>query len=339
MDTLTHIVLGGCIGEIFVGKKIGRRALFLGAVAQSVPDIDFIGSFLYSPSANLLAHRGFTHGFLFALIVTPVLAWLADRWRRPHDVRFRTWLWFFGTEIIVHIVLDAANAYGTGWFEPFNNARFSYHLLFVADPLFSIVPGVVFVWLAFKRRHRQRTFWAFVTLCWCGLYVSFCILSKSVVEKDVKSIAAQQQITYRRYFTTPTPLNSMLWFVVLEGEEGYHIGYRSLFDKQPTMPFEYFPRNDSLLLPVKDLHDLADLTQFSQGFYTVEQWGDTLVFNDLRFGQMIGWRNPRAKFSFHYFLKSAYSNDMVVQRGRFANWDKNAWISLWRRIGGNHSHP
>ncbi len=61
MDTLTHIVLGGCIGEIFVGRNIGKRALILGAVAQSVPDSDIILSFWYSPSANLLAHRGLSH--------------------------------------------------------------------------------------------------------------------------------------------------------------------------------------------------------------------------------------------------------------------------------------
>jgi len=30
---------------------------------------------------------------------------------------------------------------------------------------------------------------------------------------------------------------------------------------------------------------VMDLKTFSQGYYTVEKWKDTLVFNDLRFGQ------------------------------------------------------
>lgn len=334
MDTVTHIVLGGCIGEIFLGKKVGKRALFLGAVAQSVPDIDFVASYWYSPSANLLAHRGFTHSFLFLLLITPLLAWLADRWRRPHDVRFRTWLWFFGTEILVHLFLDAMNAYGTGWFEPFNDARFSFNVLFVADPLFSIVPLGVFIWLIFRRTHRQRTFWSVITIGWCVFYLGVSIVNKTVVESDVKKIAKRENIVYHRHFTTPTPFNNMLWFVVLEGDKGYYIGHRSVFDSRYSMPFYYFPRNDSLLLPVKDLDDLVDLTRFSQGYYTVEKWGDTLVFNDLRFGQIIGWKDPYAHFTFHYFLKSPYSNDMVVQRGRFRNWNMAALRSMWQRIRG-----
>jgi membrane-bound metal-dependent hydrolase YbcI (DUF457 family) len=43
--------------------------MFLGAVAQSVPDIDFIASFWTSTSENLLAHRGFTHSILFTLLM------------------------------------------------------------------------------------------------------------------------------------------------------------------------------------------------------------------------------------------------------------------------------
>jgi inner membrane protein len=33
MDSLTHIVAGACIGEIALGKKIGRKAMLWGALA------------------------------------------------------------------------------------------------------------------------------------------------------------------------------------------------------------------------------------------------------------------------------------------------------------------
>jgi len=52
MDSITHIVLGACIGEVFIGKKAGKRALLLGAVANSLPDIDFVASFLLPPTNN-----------------------------------------------------------------------------------------------------------------------------------------------------------------------------------------------------------------------------------------------------------------------------------------------
>lgn len=55
VDSLTHIALGACMGDAFAGKQLGKRAMFLGAVAQSVPDIDFIPSFWLSTAENLLA--------------------------------------------------------------------------------------------------------------------------------------------------------------------------------------------------------------------------------------------------------------------------------------------
>ena len=61
MDSITHIALGACMGEAFAGKTLGKKAMLWGALAQSIPDIDFIASFWMDTSSNLLAHRGFTH--------------------------------------------------------------------------------------------------------------------------------------------------------------------------------------------------------------------------------------------------------------------------------------
>jgi len=334
MDSITHIVLGACIGEVFIGKKAGKRALLLGAVANSLPDIDFVASFLLPPTKDLLAHRGFTHSILFVLLITPLLAWLADRWRRPHNIAFKTWLWFFATELFCHLFIDSFNAYGTGLLIPFSHRRFSLHAMFVADPLFSIVPFVIAIALMFIKRDYIRKRWAAIAIGWCALYLVFDVVNKVIVESAVSAIAKEQHITYRRHFTTPTPLNNLLWYIVLEDDKGYHIGYRSVFDTQHTIDFTYFPRNDSLLIPVKDLDELKDLFRFSQGYYTVEKADHTLMFNDLRFEQIVGWYNPRAGFVFHYYLQKPYSNNMVVQRGRFAKWDKAALESMWHRIKG-----
>lgn len=334
MDSLTHIVLGACIGEIFIGRKTGRRALLLGAVAQSIPDIDFVTSFWMPASDNLIAHRGFTHSILFVVLMTPLLSWLADKWRRPHDVAFKTWLLFFGSELFCHLALDTANAYGTGWLEPFSHQRFSYHTLFVADPLFSIVPGIATVLLVFFRRHRRRKHWAAFSIGWCAVYLGLSLSNKAIIEGEIASVTQAQNIKYRRHFTTPTPLNNLLWYVVLEDDKGYYTGYRSVFDDPRKQDLHYFPRNDSLLLAVQDLDELRQLLRFSQGYYTIEKWHDSLVFNDLRFGQMSGWNDPNAGFVFHYFLKQPRSNDMVIQRGRFAGWNKAVIMSMLRRIKG-----
>jgi inner membrane protein len=107
-----------------------------------------------------------------------------------------------------------------------------------------------------------------------------------------------------------------------------------VFDKGNKLNLQYFPRNKSLLSVAKDQKEVQELIRFSQGYYTVEQRKDTLVFNDLRFGQVIGWQNPKEEFAFHYYLQPAIDNTLVVQRGRFAKWNRHSFDTFWKRIKG-----
>ena len=166
------------------------------------------------------------------------------------------------------------------------------------------------------------------------LYLVYCLINKAKIDSDVRQIFRSEEITYNRYFTTPAPLQSWLWFVVAEDDNGYHVGFRSLFDQEKAIDFEFFPRQDSLLDPVRDHEEVLKLIRFSQGFYTVEEWSDTLVFNDLRFGQMLGWEHPRGRFVFHYFINHPDDNTLVVQRGRFKGWNYQVFKGLVERAMG-----
>ena len=335
MDSLTHIAIGACLGEVFAGKKLGKKALLWGALAQSIPDIDFIATAWSSTSENLLAHRGFTHSFLFAILITPLLAFAADRWHRPHNITFKKWLFFFGTQILIHLLIDGMNVYGAGWFEPFSHERISYNWIYVADPFFSIWPGVsLLVLLLSSYKFKSRLFWARSALITCGVYLLYCGLNKAKIDTEVREIMASQQIPYTRYFTTPTPLNNWLWNVVAASDSGFYIGYRSVFDKKDSIRFHYVAQQKSLLQPVADHEDLQQLIRFSKGYYTVENRNDTLLFNDIRFGEQIGWRKSGSPFVFYYYLQHPEENKMIVQRGRFAGWDRSAFASLLHRIKG-----
>ncbi len=307
-----------------------------GVLAQSIPDIDFVAAFWLNTSENLLAHRGFTHSFLFALIIVPAFALAADHWHRPHNIRFSKFILFFATQVFIHIILDAFNNYGVGWFEPFSHQRISFNILFVADPFFSFGLGVAAVALIIlKRLDKRRKLWMNFGLILPVFYLCYSLFNKTLIEKDVRKAFSIQKISYQDYFTTPTPFNNWLWYVVAKDDSGYNVGFRSVFDKKSTIDFTYFPRNDSFLQSVHDHKDIHDLLQFARGFYTVEKWNDTLVFNDLRFGQITGWQNPKGKFAFHYFLQHPDNNKMVVQRGRFEGWNRQTVKSLIKRIKGN----
>jgi len=163
----------------------------------------------------------------------------------------------------------------------------------------------------------------------------YCIANKLIIDNFLKKDLEKQHITARRYLTTPTPLNNLLWFVIADNDSGYYLGYRSLLDKSSSITFHFDSRSDSLLLKAPDKKNLARLLRFSQGYYTAQEWHDTLVFNDLRFGEMRGWEMPEPRFVCHYYLQYPAANEMIVQRGRFAGWDRQAVGTFVNRILGN----
>jgi inner membrane protein len=336
LDSLTHIAIGACVGEAFFEKGFGKKAMIWGALAQSIPDIDFVSSFWLKPAESLLAHRGFTHSILFALLVVPILSLVADKIHKPHNISFKKWILFFLTEVFLHLFLDAFNNYGVGWFEPFSHIRFSFNIIYVADPFFSLWPGMALVALIILNRYnRARDFWWKFGIFIPFIYLSYCTYNKVHINNDVKEILVKQHIPHERYFTTPAPLQNWLWYVVAGNDSGYYVGFRSLFDSKKEIKFEYFAKNISLLRPIHNQEDLQKLIRFSRQFYTVENYNDTLVFNDLRFGQIIGWQNPKEKFVFHYYLQYPYENKLVVQRGRFTGWNRKSITGLMKRIRGN----
>jgi inner membrane protein len=335
MDTLTHIVLGGCTGELLAGKRLGKKAIFIGAFANSIPDLDFIAGSWLQLHEELLAHRGFTHSFLFLALAALLMALLFRRWFKKDNMHLNHWLLFFGVEILLHLMLDAFNTYGTAWFEPFSHKRISFNSIFVADPLFTIWLVIAFVaLLLLKNSNTKRKKWAVLGLVISTTYLVYCISNKYMIDKAVKRELAHQNISYNKYFTTPTPLNNLLWFVAAGNDTGFYVGHMSVFDKEKTLRLQYFPKNDNLLSGIKDETEINNLKRFAQGFYTVEKWNDTLVFNDLRFGQIIGWHDEKEKFVFHYFIQRPEANDLVVQRGRFAKWTWEVTKTLWRRMWG-----
>jgi inner membrane protein len=333
LDTLTHIVLGGCIGEATAGKQLGRKAILLGAAAQSIPDIDFLAYFWLGKTDNLLAHRGITHSVLFVVLATLCLSLAARGFFSKRKVPHKQWWLLFGINLVAHIALDSLNAYGVGWFEPFNDRRYSFHVLYVADPFFSVFPFIAFVLLFIFRKPRFRKMAWQAGLTISVLYMGYAFYNKLSVESRLRTDLAQQGIASNNFFTTPTPLNSWLWFVVVKEGEGYYTGYRSVFDKEKTR-FVYTPRNDFLVAQVQDKKDVVNLLKFSTGYYTLEKKSDTILFNVLRFGQVAGWYDADARFAFHYFLDKPGANSLLVQRGRFQNWNRTTFRSFIKRIKG-----
>jgi inner membrane protein len=337
MDSVTHIVLGAVIGELVAGRKLGKKALVIGAVVNSLPDIDFLAAFWLDTSRDVWFHRGITHSFLAVAVMSELLGVIARRVYRSGGMTMRGWVSLFGLELFSHIFIDAFNSYGTGWFEPFDHYRVSFNVLFVADPLYSGWLGLAALMLVVLRRNsRVRRRWAWMGLLLSSGYLCYALYNKWSIDRAVEHGLRAQGIRVSRYLTTPTPFNAWLWYVVAADSAGYLTGYRSVFDAAVRpMDLRWQSRNEEALAAFRGREDVGNLLRFAQGYYTVGRYGDRLVFNVMRFGEMQGWRYRRAPFVFHYFLEDPADNRFIVQRGRWKDWDGAAWRAFVRRMEGD----
>ena len=79
MDSITQATLGAAVGQAILGKKLGNKAIFLGAVAGTIPDLDVLSRlFLDHEIYGLIYHRGFTHSIAFTVLLAPVFGWLTQ---------------------------------------------------------------------------------------------------------------------------------------------------------------------------------------------------------------------------------------------------------------------
>jgi inner membrane protein len=337
MDSITHIALGACLGEAALSKQAGKKALILGAIAQSLPDVDVVAALWLHPVDNLLFHRSVTHSLLFNVAAAALLSFSARKIARLQEISFIKLFVFFCLQIWLHDVLDTCNAYGTGLFEPFSHQRFSFHLLFVVDPFFSLSLVIAFVALVIlKKDDTKRKRWVLAGLLPALLYLFHGVYNKALVKTQVQTSLLAEHIAYKSVMITPTPFNTWLWYVVAATDSGYEIGYCSVFDKKNVLiPFTYYQKNEKTLNTVDKTIDMKRLIKFADNYYTVEHIDTSLVFNVLRFGQIFGWQDTKARFSFQYFLDPSYDNSLVVQRGRFKGWNRKTLMKMYDRIKGN----
>ena len=265
-----------------------------------------------------------------------LFSWLSQRLYRSHKIAFKTLFIFFLLQLSVHDLLDSCNSYGTGLLEPFIHQRFTINLLYVADPLFSIwLLIAALLLLISKKSNPTRIKWVFAGIFLSLFYLCFAEFNKLTINRQVEQSLQVSQIKHKDYFSTPTPFNSLLWYIVVASDSGYYIGYRSVFDSQEELiPFTYFARNERILRSVDSHLETEDLIHFANGYYTVEERNGTIVLNVLRFGQILGWEYPQARFVFHYFLNSMSDNTLVVQRGRLEGWNKKTIKTMLDRILG-----
>jgi len=335
MDTLTHTVLGAAVGEVVLGKKLGKKAMLWGALFSNFPDIDVVSNFVMNPVNALLAHRGFCHSFLFALLLIPLFSYWFMRIFKRYNTNYMDWLKLIGITWISHLLIDSLTSYGTGWFEPFSHVRVSFNTIFVADPIYTLPLLIsVIVLLILNSKSKRRKAWTYTAIILSSLYLVFTFINKIHVDTIFEESMKNQKITYTEMMTTPTPLNNILWNSIAKTDKGYWIGFYSLFDKSKDISFYFTDRNDSIVKDELNTERGKKLIRFSQDYYCITQKDSINYFHDLRFGQFDGWNKPNAPFTFSYRLGQNKEGEVFSKIRKFQGSISELFSSLLERIKG-----
>ena len=337
MDSVSHIVIGAAIGETFLGKKIGRWGMLIGAIAKSVPDFDLFYTGLNDPRAYMCEHRAHTHSlFLEALYAIP-LAWLLVKLFKQ-KVSFKRMLLFMMACLWGRSLLDWLTNFGTQLLLPFTNENYSLNTLAIVDLLFTI-PMLTLILIAVfhKKNAERRNILAQAALVYCFAYLGFTFLNKSLAEDIVQESIVKNNIPVTTHITNPTMLNNILWYSVASNDSTVFVGEFSLLHRQHPIKWYSYPRNQNLMQQYKSKKDVAILKWFGDPYTIAQANGDTLNMYAVKFGRTNMLESELKKtFVFHYKLYQKEGKEIMgMEQPNEKNANlKEGFVDLWERICG-----
>lgn len=250
----------------------------------TLPDLDvFID---YGDAVrNFTYHRGFSHS-LFVLAPFSVILWLLlRRWWAPVRESPLPWLAAISLALLTHPLLDAHTAYGTQLFWPLATPPTMWATMFIIDPAYTL-PLLVGTVIAASRPLEKWSRTALQTgLALSTLYLGWSWVAQTTVARHVDDTLAKLQLRGAPVFITPSPLNTLLWRIVVLTEDGYLEGFDSLMLNDNEISFTAHESDGEALIEASDVWAVARLRWFSQDFLKSEVDADKLVVSDLRMGQ------------------------------------------------------
>ncbi|MBK9289501.1 MAG: metal-dependent hydrolase [Flavobacteriales bacterium] len=322
---ITHSILFSAAMAPVLAIWLKRHAASLLAVFTLLVALTFVQG----------AENGVVRGIL--LVVTAgIIALIFRRKRLADDGTRKEWSWLFWWSLVTHPLLDCHTTWGTQLFWPLP-WKLSWNNIFVVDPIYTVPFMICVGTVMFIRRDNARRRW----VNWFGIgissaYMLFTIVCKRIAVGAIASSLDRQHIPYVDFSTRPTPFNSILWSVNVDAGDHYLLGYHSLLDTKPEVEFVRVDKGLQNLGPWADHDKVRRLQVLSDHNFVVRSKSDTIVFNDLRFGQM-GEPSPDKPFVFAYMLVPTNGDLRVelIPPGPPRGEDLGTLLNeLWERVKG-----
>jgi len=288
MDSVTQAALGAVVGEAVAGPRIGNRALLLGAVAGTLPDLDVLATLFAGDVERFTGHRALTH----SLVVAPFAAWLlaplCARALPRIGLARGQWLHLLLGCLVTHIMVDLCTVYGTRIFYPLSDHPFALSNLFIIDPFYTLPLLAAIIWvLAVRRAPGTRRRATLAALALSTAYLVTGLALKVHAGQVFADALAERGVEHRGIKTMNTPFNIVLWRALAVTDDGYWQGWYSVLAPEAPPVLEKTPAHPeraSLDALAADSPELARLMDFSRGYYFYEDGDDGVDWVDLRMG-------------------------------------------------------
>lgn len=291
MDSVTQITLGAAVGVAVMGKRvpIWQSALW-GGVAGTTPDLDIFVDF-GDPIVDMVRHRAETHAIFYLTLATPVFA-AAAAWLGKRPGLWRRWLLAFWLIFMTHIGLDYLTVFGTQLLLPFSDHPFEQGSIFIIDPFYTL-PLLIGVAASLLSKSPKRLRFNAIGLVISSLYLVWGLGVQQHVHNIAQASLPAHVAADSNRLVTPSPLNSILWRVLVTTPTHYYEGWYSLLDGHDKVTWRQYDRGAELIDQHGHHPGVARIRRFSHGFYSMQEVDGRILITDLRMGS-----EPRYYFSF-----------------------------------------
>ncbi|MEP5763147.1 MAG: metal-dependent hydrolase [Halieaceae bacterium] len=285
MDPVSQAVLGAAAPKSVAPPEHAGMACLLGALAGMAPDLDILIRSSTDPLLFLEYHRQFTHSLFFIPIGGFICGWLFYQlFAKRRGLSLRTSVLYSTLGYATHALLDACTTYGTQLLWPFTDQRFAWNTVSVIDPIFTL-PLLVLVALSVWQR---RATLARVALLWAIAYPSLGMIQRDRAEAAGWELARERGHQPLRLEAKPSFANVLLWKIVYETEDRYHVDAIRVGRDSRVYPGDSVRRLDTardfpwLQADSQQAIDLERFRWFSNGYVAVDPRNPNRV-TDIRY--------------------------------------------------------
>jgi inner membrane protein len=316
MDTPTQALLGAVVGQACFSRKLGKRALWWGALGGAIPDLDVISVAFAGPWAEFLYHRGPTHALWFGPVAGSLLGYAVWRWyaRKREDVAgseeeievaaadkglplpgdpalLGAWVGLFVLTFLSQPFLDVFTTYGTQLFAPFSNRRFALDAVPIIDPVYSLILiAALAVWTGTtaERRVRVGRRAATLALVLSTAYLFYGLWLNERAGDEVRRQLAAEGITNARVHVYPTIFQVYLRRVVVRSEDEVLVGAITMWNPGTVVWRRFTVPNHPMIMKLAETREGRIFDWFASGQVVPRviemKSGFVVEFEDLRYG-------------------------------------------------------